>query len=133
MKQFKAFTLIEVLVVVVIMILLTAVILPTYTGTVNKTRSKDGQRSLAILKTSQEQFRATRFTYTTDLNQLSLPGFTISSDTSAKFGEYFEIELVSDGSTFSAIATGSLPGGIQDDIWVVDHVTDKPEHSQIGY
>ena len=98
---------------------------------VSKTKSKDGQTALMLLKNSQEKYRAERFRYGTTFDALKVPGFEGSGAT-ATYNEY-TITLVSDGSTFSATAVGYPLSKAVEDIWTIDNTTTEPEHTQPGY
>ena len=70
MKSIKGLTLIELLIAIVIVGILAAVALPTYTNYMVRARRADAKTALEQLRASQEMFRAERGGYSTDLNQL---------------------------------------------------------------
>ena len=73
----KAFTLIEVLVVVLIIGILTSVALPHYQKAVHKSRFSHALTIAAAIRDAEHVFHDTFNTYTTDLNELDitpLPG-----------------------------------------------------------
>ncbi len=66
----QGFTLIELMVVVVVVAVLMAVVLPSYTEYVNKGRRSDAMSALLDAANRQEQFMLDRNTYTTDMTLL---------------------------------------------------------------
>ena len=66
----RGITLIELLVVIVIVGVLAAVAIPTYTNYMLRARRADAKTGLEQLRASQEMFRAERGSYSTDLTQL---------------------------------------------------------------
>jgi type IV pilus assembly protein PilE len=66
----KGITLIELLAVIVIVGVLAAVAIPTYTGYMQRARRADAKVALEQLRAAQEMFRAERGSYSTNLVQL---------------------------------------------------------------
>lgn len=66
----KGITLIELLITIVIVGILAAVAIPSYTGYMVRARRADAKTALEQLRASQEMFRAERGSYSTDLAQL---------------------------------------------------------------
>ena len=62
------FTIIEMMVVVAIVAILTAIILPNYQDAVRKSRRADGRSALTEMASKQEQFFAQNNTYTTTVD-----------------------------------------------------------------
>ena len=70
MKSNRGITFIELLVVIVIVGVLAAIAIPTYTNYMMRARRADAKTALEQLRASQEMFRAERGSYSTDLTQL---------------------------------------------------------------
>ena len=66
----KGLTLIELLITIVIVGILAAVAIPSYTSYMVRARRADAKTALEQLRASQEMFRAERGSYSTDLTQL---------------------------------------------------------------
>jgi type IV pilus assembly protein PilE len=66
----KGITLIELLVTIVIVGVLAAVAIPSYTNYMVRARRADAKTALEQLRASQEMFRAERGSYSVDFNQL---------------------------------------------------------------
>ena len=113
MKKESGLTLIELLIVIVIVGILAAVAIPTYTGYTQRGRRADAKTALEQLRASQEVFRAENGRYANDatdgsaLNVLRAnwggPPATVPSG-------LYNITMVSDATTFTGTAT---PNGSQ--------------------
>ena len=66
----KGLTLIELLIVIVIIGILAAVAIPSYTGYMQRARRADAKVALEQLRASQEMFRAERGSYSINLVEL---------------------------------------------------------------
>lgn len=88
----SGFTLVELMVAVGIVAILAAVGVPMYNGIVQKAKADEGQSVLSTIRAKQELYRASRFTYASNLSDL--PGF--DSDT-YNHGSYFQVTVVSAG------------------------------------
>ncbi len=87
----QGFTLIELMVVVVIVAILMAIALPSYTDYVNKGRRSDAMSALLDVANRQEQFMLDRNTYTTTMTQL---GF--AADPMFSPERHYNIDAVAD-------------------------------------
>ncbi len=97
MKRERGFNLIELMIVVVIVAILTAVALPSYIAQVQKSRRAEAKSALTQIATLQEQFRTEQNRYTVDLTELGL-GAAGWNDTE---NGYYEASV--------AAATGGCP------------------------
>ncbi len=75
----KGFTLIELMIVVAILGILSAIALPSYTRYVEKSRRTDAKVELLRIAQLQESFFAQNLTYANSLTQLGLPTNTVLS------------------------------------------------------
>jgi type IV pilus assembly protein PilE len=71
-KRERGFSLIELMIVVIIVAILTAVALPSYFNQVQKSRRAEAKSALTQIATMQEQFRTEQNRYTSDLTDLGL-------------------------------------------------------------
>jgi prepilin-type N-terminal cleavage/methylation domain-containing protein len=78
-KNKKAFTLIEMLVVVLIIGILAAIALPQYRKAVERSRAAEIQTLMRALYTAEQEYQLITGEYATDFTKLSLdfPGYTI--------------------------------------------------------
>ena len=107
----KGFTLIELMVVVAIIGILSAIAIPNFMSFVCKTRQIEAKKNLSILRSCEEAYRAVHDTYGSDLNKI---GFSFSG--MSKY-TYTFISAVS-SSEFTAHTKGVING--KDDIWTID-------------
>jgi len=70
MKSQKGITLIELLIVVMIVGILAAIAVPTYTNYMVRSRRADAKTALEQLRAAQEMRRAERGSYSTDMTEL---------------------------------------------------------------
>ncbi|WP_372766862.1 type IV pilin protein [Pseudoalteromonas sp.] len=97
MKKLLGFTLIEMMIVVAIIGILTAIAYPSYVAYLYKGSRAEAMSSLLDIANRQEQFYADNHRYTSALGDL---GVQSTSDTGL-----FSLTLTSDGSTFSVTAS----------------------------
>ena len=69
----RGFTLIELMIVVIIVAILTAVALPSYLAQIQKSRRAEAKSVLTQISTMQQQFRTEQNRFTADLTDLGLP------------------------------------------------------------
>ena len=99
MMNRRGITLIELLIVIVIVGILAAVAIPTYTNYMIRARRADAKTALEQLRASQEMLRAERGSYSTDLVQL-----VNSWGVSATAGDYGLIFIVATANSFTVEA-----------------------------
>ena len=73
MKRERGFSLLELMIVVTIIAIITAVALPSYLAQVQKSRRAEAKSALTQISTMQQQFRTEQNRYTADLTDLGLP------------------------------------------------------------
>lgn len=95
MKQQKGFTLVELLVVVVLIAILSAIAVPQYNEFVRESRRSEGQSALTQLATMLEQFHAENNTYTADLQLLGFSG----SNWNDTENENYQIRVIAASAT----------------------------------
>jgi type IV pilus assembly protein PilE len=108
MKKERGLTLIELLIVIVIVGILAAVAIPTYTGYTQRGRRADAKTALEQLRASQEVFRAENGRYAndaTDGNALNVLRANWGGPP-ATVGLY-NITMVSNATTFTGTATAT--------------------------
>ena len=113
MNRKSGFTLIEVLVVVAILAVLSAIAYPLYNSQIEKARRSDARAALLEIAQAEERFFTVNGTYTDDLNQLSL-----DADLQGGVSEegLYTIGLAHDnGDTATFVVTAApVSGGPQD-------------------
>jgi type IV pilus assembly protein PilE len=112
MKTNRGITLIELLIVIVIIGVLAAVAIPTYTNYMQRARRADGKTALEQLRAAQEMFRAERGGYSTNIIQLrntwGVPG--VSGD----YNIDFQAAATLNANTFTAEAAPNTARQLSD-------------------
>ncbi|MCB1042422.1 MAG: prepilin-type N-terminal cleavage/methylation domain-containing protein [Acidobacteria bacterium] len=129
----SAFSIIELMIVVVILGILAAIAVPLYSGMVAQSRSADGSAALSQLKAKQEVFRSTHFRYASTLTDL--PGYDADP---FNYGTHYQVTIENaTNTTFRAVAAdrqkaigGKEPG---DDVWFINETTKDPVHQSKGW
>ncbi len=129
----KAFSLIELMIVIVIVAILAAIAVPMFTNMVAQSRSADGSAALALVRAKQEVFRSTHFRYATTLTEL--PGYT---EDPSNYGQFYTVTITeADANTFTAISTDSQDSvGYKDpgtDKWTINQDMKDPYHETKGW
>jgi prepilin-type N-terminal cleavage/methylation domain-containing protein len=138
-KKKSGFTLVELMVVVSIFAILAAVSVPIYRNLVGKSRSRQGENALNVLRIGMEQYRSLRFRYPDNFTQLNVAGFDYSPNaTSATYGsnrsEYTVVLVTAaDGQSYTATSTGHPVDDSNDDVWFLDNTLTEAVHQQYGY
>lgn len=101
------FTLIEVMIVVAIIAIIAAVALPSYFGSIKKSRRADAITALNQIAQEQERWRANNSTYTTDLTSTGLKVANPSSG-------YYTLGVASPTAT-GYVATATAAGSQAND------------------
>ena len=101
MASHKGITLIELLVVIVIVGILAAVAIPTYTNYMMRARRADAKTALEQLRAAQEMRRAERGSYSTTLTELQ----NTWGVTPNPVGDYNLSFVVANATSFTAQAT----------------------------
>lgn len=109
MKQQKGFTLVEVMIVVVIVGILAAVALPSYTDYVTRSKIPDATSALASKRVQMEQYFQDNRTYANVSATIVAPGCVVDSTTS----QYFTFSCSAQSATayrLQAVGTGTMAG-----------------------
>jgi type IV pilus assembly protein PilE len=102
----RGFTIIELLIAVVIVVILLAVALPSYQGSMRKSRRTEAFTALTSIQQAQERHRSTNPAFTTNLTDAttaSPPGLGVAATTSS--GYYGLAVASADATTYVATAT----------------------------
>ena len=99
-KSIRGLTLIELLVVIVIVGILAAIAIPTYSNYMIRARRADAKTALEQVRAAQEMRRAERGSYETDIAALR----TTWGGPGAKVGDY-NITMVATATTYTGTAT----------------------------
>jgi len=112
----KGITLIELLVVMIVVGILAAIAVPTYTNYMVRARRADAKTCLEQLRASQEMRRAERGSYSTDLTELrntwGVPGAC---------GDYTLVLNSATATTFLGVANPSTARQIPDGALTINH------------
>lgn len=119
----KGITLIELLVVVVIVGVLAAIAIPSYTGYMQRARRADAKTALEQLRASQEMRRAERGSYSTDLTLAELRNTW--GITTTRVGDYDLALTVATATTFTARARPWSSRQTSDGDLFIDHLGNK--------
>ena len=105
-KNMQGVTLMELMIVVVILGILTAIAYPTYRDVAARAKRVEAKAALLKIATNQERFYLQNNTYTTDMTVLGFNADPFISDS-----ESYSIEITAaDPSDYTAIATYVLGG-----------------------
>lgn len=100
-KNMKGVTLMELMIVVVILSILTAIAYPSYRQYVAKAKRNEAKAALLQIATLQERFYLQNNTYTTDMTNL---GFGAANNVLSDTGTYIFNVTAANASTFAANA-----------------------------
>ena len=104
-RRQRGLTLVEIMIVVAVLAILSAIAYPLYTEQVRKTKRNDARNALAQIALAQERFYTVNGQYATKLSDLtSLPGFMQTGDT--REGLYkIGISVPAGNATYTLTAT----------------------------
>ena len=100
-KKMRGITLTELMIVVVILGILTAIAYPNYRQYVARAKRNEAKAALLQIATLQERFYLQNNTYTTDMSRL---GFANAANNLTDGGTYLVNVTAADANTFSAVA-----------------------------
>jgi len=105
-KNMRGVTLLELMIVVVIISILTAIAYPSYRQYVARAKRTEAKAGLLQISTLQERFYLQNNSYTTDLTNL---GFTVAANALSDSGTYSFNVTFADANTFNANAAYQKP------------------------
>ena len=109
LKNQRAFTLIELMIVVAVVGILAAIAYPSYTGYVTRAKRADGKAALLQVQLAQEKWRANNTTYTTNLTSL---GFAAESGVFYSPDKHYTLSVTAaSGASYTVTAA---PNGFTD-------------------
>jgi type IV pilus assembly protein PilE len=107
-RNMQGVTLMELMIVVVIIGILTAVAYPNYRDFVARAKRNEAKAALLRISTNQERFYLNNNTYTSDMTDL---GFAVAGDFKTETGSYnIDVANGADSNTYSATASYLLGG-----------------------
>jgi type IV pilus assembly protein PilE len=112
----NGFTLVEMLIVMIIIAILSAVAVPGYNRHVARARQGQAQQALVSLRQYEEMFRFQNGTYTNVMANLTALGY--GSGTTL----YAVAVTAAAANTFTAAATGNIDGDATVDQWTIDEL-----------
>jgi type IV pilus assembly protein PilE len=105
-RKSRGFTLIELMITVAIIGILAAIVYPSYTSILEKTRRQEAMRTLLEASQYMESFYAMNLNYSDAVTGSAITGFT----TNDEFTDYYGLTAVAATSSFTLTAT---PTGVQ--------------------
>jgi type IV pilus assembly protein PilE len=107
----NGFTLIELMIVVALIAILTAIAYPSYVSHVSKTRRADAKTALLDLAARQERFFSINNVYATTPGQLGYSGTAFPVDVQTSSQAYYQLTASANPST--TFAASAVPTGAQ--------------------
>jgi type IV pilus assembly protein PilE len=111
MKYHRGFTLIELMIVIAILGIVTAIAIPSYNGYISGARLTEAQNNIAALKLAEEEYFLENNTYfynnTNDNTNLSNAGGNLWTATAGDGGVNFVYTVTAVGNGYTITATGN--------------------------
>ena len=123
MRSEKGITLIELLVVIVIVGILAAIAVPTYTGYMVRARRADAKTALEQVRAAQEMWRAEKGSYATDFggNTAQTRLQNTMGAPATQVGDYTWAFTVKTATAFTSQATPNTARQAADGTLTIDH------------
>jgi len=120
-KRVKAFTLTEMLIVMVIIGILVLLALPNFSTSVNKAKKLEAKQQLAYVKTLEKNYFYEHSSYSKDLNEIGFLQEKLSTDGDGKANYRIDITNATN-TTFTARATAvkDFNGDGKFNVWEID-------------
>lgn len=104
----QGFTLIELMITVVVLAIVVAVALPSFLGSIRKSRRSEAMAALSALQQAQERYRSNNTTYATGLSTLGIPATTSP-------GSYYTLSIASASATAYTVSADGTSGSQAND------------------
>lgn len=105
MNKIKAYTLVEVLIVVAILATIVAIAVPMYGEQMNKSRRSDAKQALLAASEAVERYKAANFSYAALNGNL---GTVFSTQVPVEGGTaYYNLQISATATTYTITATGT--------------------------
>jgi prepilin-type N-terminal cleavage/methylation domain-containing protein len=99
----NAFTLIELLIVLIIIGVLATLAVPQFTGYVEKSRAAEALNMLAALRTGEDAYKLANGSYTTDFTKLGISNVKTNDPDAVAAGQHWWYSIMLDTATRYAI------------------------------
>ncbi len=103
----RAFTLMELMITIVILSILAAIAIPTYTQQMQKSRRSEAQIALVEIANLEERFFSDNLRYSTTLNSATQINF--ATTTSVVGGGYYSLSVTTTGSPSTSYTVRAAP------------------------
>lgn len=139
LKNSRAFTLIELMIVVAIVAILAAVAVPSYMKFQSKAKTAEASNNLAVIRAGQETYRAENDAYLIcAATPAAVPSGIVATWTAGGAADFAKIGFVPDGDvryqyavavtglTYTATATGDVDGDASNAVYQLTSANPKP-------